>query len=258
MSKKVIDISVWQGEPNFEEVKNHVDGVIIRAGYGQHNEDKQFERNISECNRLGIPVGVYWFSYAKSPEEAKKEALYCMTLIKPYKIDLFVAYDFEYDSVKRAEQYGVAVTKKLATEMCHAFCGAVKAGGYHPANYTNRDFLFRYFDESTLQYDLWLAEWPKNPPAENAAPPVDCIMWQWGTSQIPGITGDVDTNILYKADFFDNTPDDWAADAVAWATGRGLIKGDENGNLMLHEPATREQLLVFLYRLYNMLTEQEG
>ena len=257
MSKKVIDISVWQGEPDFETVKNHVDGVIVRAGYGQNTMDKQFERNISECNRLGIPVGVYWFSYAKSPEEAKKEALYCLTLIQPYKIDLFVAFDFEYDSVKRAEQYGVNVTKALATEMCHAFCSTVRERGYTAVNYTNRDFLSRYYDDTTLEYGLWLAEWPKTPPAPDAKPPLYCVMWQWGVGRVPGINADVDMNILYKEDFIDNTPSNWAAEAVEWAQSNGLLKGDENGDLMLHKNATREEVLVFLWRMKNLLQEQE-
>ena len=244
---------MWQGKPDFEKVKTEVDGVIIRAGYGKGTEDKEFARNISECNRLGIPVGVYWFSYAKSPEEAKKEAQFCLALIQPYKIDLFVAYDFEYDSVSNAENYGVKVTKELATAMCHEFCGTIRAAGYTAVNYANPDYLTRYFDETTLQYGLWLAQWPKHPPKEDAAPPRDCIMWQWGTSKINGINGDVDTNILYMEDFMDNTPSAWAKDAVEWAQQMGLIKGDEKGNLNLHANVTREQLMVFLYRFKDML-----
>lgn len=46
----------------------------------------------------------------------------------------------------------------------------------------------------------------------------------------------------------DNTPADWAAEAVAWAQESGILYGDENGNLRLHEPCTREMVLVFLYR----------
>lgn len=230
-----------------------MDGVIIRAGYGKGTEDKQFARNISECNRLNIPVGVYWFSYAKSPEEAKKEAQFCLTLIKPYKIDLFVAYDFEYDSTNNAENYGVKVTKELATAMCHAFCGTIREAGYTAVNYANPDYLARYFDETTLDYGLWLAQWPTTPPAEDATPPRDCVMWQWGVSRINGISGDVDTNILYKEDFMDNTPSAWAAEAVKWAIEKGLIKGDEKGNLNLHANVTREQLMVFLYRFKDMI-----
>ena len=62
-----------------------VDFVMLRAGYGQNNIDAQFTRNISECNRLGIPVGVYWFSYALTPEDAAEEAKYCMNAVAPYK-----------------------------------------------------------------------------------------------------------------------------------------------------------------------------
>lgn len=194
---KYIDISQWQGEPDFEQVMTVVDGVIIRAGYGQGTIDKRFERNISECNRLGIPCGVYWFSYAASPEQARKEAEYCLAAIAPYDIQLPVAFDFEYDSVEAVEAKGVAVTRSLATSLVHAFCETVAQAGYTAMNYTNPDFLARYFDETTLKYELWLAEWPGYVPNDNSRPSRECGIWQWGVSRIPGIKGDVDTNIAF-------------------------------------------------------------
>lgn len=51
----------------------------------------------------------------------------------------------------------------------------------------------------------------------------------------------------------DNTPAEWAREAVEWAIAQGLIKGDDMGDLKLHDPVTREQLMVFLYRLKDMI-----
>ena len=104
---KYIDVSEHQGVIDWEKVKDNVDGVIIRAGYGRGNADKQFVRNITECNRLGIPCGVYWFSYAYNPDMARNEAKYCLDAIKPYRVELPVAYDFEYDSVTNAQRNGI-------------------------------------------------------------------------------------------------------------------------------------------------------
>lgn len=66
----------------------------------------------------------------------------------------------------------------------------------------------------------------------------------------PFITGEVPDAVEPAGgdDGMDNTPADWAADAVAWAKESGILYGDETGNLRLHEACTREMMLVFLYR----------
>ena len=75
MYRKGIDVSKWQGSVDWQAVKDDgIEFAMLRAGYGQGNIDPQFERNASECTRLGIPFGVYWFSYAYTPEMARREA----------------------------------------------------------------------------------------------------------------------------------------------------------------------------------------
>lgn len=193
--KKYIDVSTHQGTIDWEKVKAAgVDGVMIRAGYGRNNIDKQFVRNVTECNRLGIPCGVYWFSYAYTEEMAKKEAEYCLEAIKPYKLELPVCFDFEYDSVAYAKKQGVKVDKKLATALVHAFCQVVETAGYYVMNYANPDYLRNYFDDSVNRYDLWLA-WYSG--AEK--PTVDCGIWQYSSKgTVSGISGNVDMNRSYK------------------------------------------------------------
>ena len=72
---KGIDVSKWQGVIDWEKVKaDGVEFAILRAGYGQSGIDEQFERNAQECTRLGIPFGVYWFSYAYTTALAEREA----------------------------------------------------------------------------------------------------------------------------------------------------------------------------------------
>lgn len=195
MRVRGIDVSTFQRVIDWDAVKaDGVEFAMIRAGYGQNNIDAQFVRNISECNRVGMPCGAYWFSYARSVEDAKREAEYCLKAVKPYRLEYPIAYDFEYDSVKQAASAGVTVTKALATSFVHAFCGVIEAAGYYAMNYTNSDFLSRYFDETTRKYDLWKAAWNSdfnNPP--------ECGIWQWGGSPVKGInTGNVDSNFAYK------------------------------------------------------------
>ena len=251
--KTIIDISTFQKTPDFEKVKGAVDGVIIRAGYGQNNIDAQFKRNISECNRLGIPCGVYWFSYAYTEEMARKEAEYCLAAIKPYKVELPVCFDFEYDSVDKAAKKGVTITKALATSLVHAFCGTIEAAGYYAMNYTNKDYLSKYFDDTTLRYDLWLAAWPTKP--EYDKPPRACGIWQSSSKgRVPGIEGNVDMDYCYKdypaiiraAGLNRLAAEDkpWYADAQDWAVENGISDGERPT-----EPATRAEVWAMLQRM---------
>lgn len=255
MVKKYIDISKYQGNVDFSKVKGNVDGVIIRAGYGQGNHDVQFERNISECNRLGIPCGVYWFSYAYSEEMARKEAEYCLKAIKPYRVELPVCFDFEYDSVAKSK---VIINKTLATKLVHAFCGTIEAAGYYAMNYTNKDYLSRYFDESTLKYDLWLAAWSTKPDLKYP-PRKDVGIWQYSSKgSVPGINGNVDMDWAYKdypaiikaagLNNLDKANEPWWAEAQRWVKETGISDGDKE-----NEPATRAQVWTMLHRMYKLL-----
>lgn len=73
---RVIDVSEHQGTINWDAVKGHIDGAILRCGYGDNiasQDDKQWKRNADECTRLGIPFGVYIYSYATSDAQAKSQ-----------------------------------------------------------------------------------------------------------------------------------------------------------------------------------------
>ena len=238
--RKYIDISEWQGDVDYDKLKGCVDGVIIRAGYGKGSKDKKFERNVQMCNLYGIPCGAYWFSYAKSVDEAKLEAAYLIDAVKPHKMELPLAFDFEYDSVTNAEKQGATMDKSLVTNMVRAFCDAIEAAGYWALNYANPDFLNRYLDPLVPErYGLWLAQWTSNVDASN--PPRKCSIWQWGTSSVPGVNGTVDTNTSY-IDFakvirekgLNNLykPKDEKAEAIAWAMENG-ISGSEDIALAL-------------------------
>ena len=77
MATKVIDVSKWQGDINWQQVKAAgIQGAIIRAGYGKVSDQKdpKFEQNYANAKAAGIPIGAYHFTYAISVEEAKQEA----------------------------------------------------------------------------------------------------------------------------------------------------------------------------------------
>lgn len=194
MSIHGIDVSEFQGNINWTEVKSSgIQFVMIRAGYGQRNIDPQFQRNAAECNRLGIPFGVYWFSYAYTVEMARREADYCIEAIESYEVRYPVCFDFEYASVDYARKNGVTVTRELATALVTAFCSRVEELGYFTMYYSNLDFLNRMFDSSLRsKYALWYAQYAAKPSISNMA------IWQYSnTGQVSGISGNVDQDVAY-------------------------------------------------------------
>ena len=203
ITKKTIDVSAYQNYVDWEKVKaDGVEYVILRCGtgYPDNHVDARFVQNVTACNKLGIPVGVYWFSYATNAGESRAEAKFVLNLIKKYRIDLPVVYDFEYDSVKKANAKGIKVTKQLASEMARAFLDTIQEAKYYAMIYSNGDYLNNYFDASiTKEYDLWYAAWPsKAVDYTKDKPSRSCGIWQYGSSVVDGISGKVDTNVAYR------------------------------------------------------------
>ena len=113
MELKLIDVSVHQGQIDWGEVKKHIDGAIIRCGYGQDivsQDDKRFIQNVEACIKYNIPFGIYLYSYAKTVEAAKSEAAHVLRLLKPYKNEL--SYPVYYDLEEAGTENG-AVERAL-------------------------------------------------------------------------------------------------------------------------------------------------
>ena len=250
-----IDVSKWQGAIDWQAVKNSgISFAMLRAGFGQGNVDAQFERNASECERLGIPFGVYWFSYAYNIERAKREAEYCLEAVEPYKLSYPIAFDFEYDSVDFAKENHVTIDKKLASSIARAFLDDVEAAGYHTMLYANPNYLSQYFDEDIpKEYDIWLAQWPGNAKPENK-PAQAGGMWQYTSSgTVPGISGRVDMNFAY-VDYpaiiggaTIEPVEDYEAEVAAardYVMREGISDGERPD-----DPLLRKEFWVMLYRM---------
>lgn len=194
MTLKGIDVSRWQGKIDWTQVKKDgVEFAMIRGGYGENQVDSRFHENARGANAAGIPMGIYWFSYALNPEMAQKEAGYAVELARQYQVSWPIAYDFEYDSVAYAEKNGVIITRSLATRMAKAFCEEVKKLGYIPMFYANLEYLEQYFDRSQLPYELWYAQYG------STAAVIEKTIWQYSSQgRISGIEGAVDLNYGYK------------------------------------------------------------
>ena len=237
-----------------------------------NNVDNQFHRNMSECNQLGIPCGVYWFSYALNEAEAVREADFCLAAVKPYRVDYPIFYDFEYDSTRYAKSKGVEVTRDFVTRLARSFCNRVKSAGYIAGVYTNQDYSRHMIDLSRLkEFELWYAWYSDKINRDDAA------IWQFSSQwRVDGIAGNVDLDYCFKTfppvkeepdpaaetgskpetepetgtnPVPDNTPDPYGRVAVEKAVGRGILRGNDAGDLMLHSPVSRQDLCVILDRL---------
>jgi lysozyme len=225
-----IDVSHNNGVIDWQKVKaDGIDFAIIRSGHG-HKKDTQFDNYIAGANKAGIPFGIYHFSYAANVEQAKAEAEKCLEIIKPVKIDLPVYFDFEDYS----EQVNPKVnyTKELRTEICIAFCEAIRKAGYKPGIYTNPNYILYRFNWDKLKgYSLWLAQWPlggnRNIKFEEVKDTAVSTkygkpeIWQIGKGRINGINTDVDLNYGYI-----DLPDK-SVPVQAKPAGPALKKGDK-------------------------------
>lgn len=203
-----IDVSHHNGTIDWKKVKAAgIDFAIIRAGYGQL-DDREFKKYTEGAIKAGIPVGIYYFSYALNVQQAKDEAAHCIKLIKPYKIDLPVYFDFEYDSETFGAKKGVTYTKSLRTDIHKAFCDRIKAAGYTPGIYTNLDYIRSRLNWQELRgYSLWLAQWPlgasRNIKFEEVKETAvntsygKPMIWQIGYGKVSGINTNVDLNYGY-------------------------------------------------------------
>lgn len=155
-----IDISKHNGNINLEPYKGQF--VIIRVGYGHFHLDEKFERNVNECKRLGIPFGVYHYSYALNEADAEAEARGVLNAIAKYKNDIKVGVWFDMedaDGYKR--KHGFKFSNSTIAPICYKFCKIIEDAGYYAGIYTSSSWL-DYVKCLNDRFDKWVANWGKN------------------------------------------------------------------------------------------------
>lgn len=243
MGKNGIDVSEWQGDINWEQVRPDIDFAIIRLGSGQGSPDACGEYNIKECIRLGIPFGVYWFSYAYSAERARNEARSAVELLVKYGANPMygVWFDWEYDSRYYLAKKGITVSNDILREVTAAFCDEIRKAGLATGVYTNGDYIENHYGKDFLKdYDLWYAHIAKKPDI-----PTDIHQFSW-SGKVPGIVGNVDMNKAYKEykeekimyNTIEEVPE-YANPTIQKLMDKGWLQGDKDGNLKLTEEMCR-------------------
>ena len=189
-----IDVSKWQGNIDFTKVKNAgATFVMIRVGSqngvgGEYVLDKNFKQNIENALKNDLKVGIYFYSYADSEKEAKKQANWVIKQIKDYDIDLPIVFDFEsFDAFNQMELsiFGL-------NEVANSFIETVDNAGYTGVLYGSKNYLNAIWKYHTSP--VWLAHYTDQTNYEG-----DYFMWQMcNDGKIDGIEGYVDIDILYK------------------------------------------------------------
>lgn len=193
-----IDISQWNGKVDFDKIKAAgVKFVIIRLGYGNdetNQDDKRVVRNISECERVGLPWGAYIYSYALNDWEANSEVEHALRLLKGKKPQLPVYIDIEDPS----QQYAMSVGDRNVNvdKFASNFCSKLKAAGYKTGLYASLTWFNQYFGNFASQnrgYSNWIAQW-----ADRCTYTGTYDMWQYSaTGKVNGIQGSVDMDYYY-------------------------------------------------------------
>lgn len=191
-----IDLSYHNKNVDFSKLKAAgIEYVILRAGYGQNNIDKAFDRYAQACIDQGIPFGAYWFSYPLNTDMARQEARYAIAAVRKYRSRCPIAFDLEYDSIEYAAKKGVRIDRNQATKMARVFCEEVASAGYIPVLYSNKDYLKNYFDLERIDAYLWYARYTSRLSNSEKR---SCAIWQkTSKGRITGIPGYVDVNEFY-------------------------------------------------------------
>ena len=192
-----IDISRWQGDVDFAKLKeNNVEFIMIRLGGqegvdGEYYIDSKFERNMEEAKKYGFAVGVYFYSYAYTEEEAINQAKYVIDNLKGYDLKLPIVFDWE--CWNKFNKLNVSLYD--ITKVQNAYLDYVSKKGYKAARYGSKNALVYEWQDS--HHLTWLAHYISETNYEG-----EYFMWQrCDTGRVAGINGAVDVDILYLDKF---------------------------------------------------------
>lgn len=210
MSKTIMDVSRWQGNINWDKVKASglVSGVMLKAVSTNRKLSKRkdglyidptFERNYAECKRLGIPVGVYYYTYATDKEMAEAELSLLKTALTGKTFELPISVDVEDNKIKK-------LSTQALTDLAAYALATVELWGFYALLYVGLNFAQTelYMGGAALRkYDVWLARYPsdKSKTKPENKPKTDFAfgMWQYTSKgSVPGVKNGVDLSHAYK------------------------------------------------------------
>ena len=227
-----IDVSGYQKDIDWQKVKDAgIDFAILKIGNINAREpdgwytDSRFQRNLSECERLGIPYGVYAYSYAKNADDAVKGANHIIALLEGHKPTLPVYLDLEDNSIKDTDHATIAT----------AFCNTISAAGYTPGIYASASWFKNILTDPCFTnsgWSIWTAQYwygQRYDASLGLGPeyPAKFDCWQYSIlSTVPGIDGYCDINYWYKDGFSSSNGKTYSFTGVKLSKSEEVLKGD--------------------------------
>ena len=189
-----LDISGYQKDIDWDLLKTSgVEFVFVKIGYqegfgGDLGYDSRFERNMKEANRVGIPVGGYFFSYAKTTDEIKEQTKFIADGLSKYKIDLPIYFDWEDWSDMNRQELSIYDMNLMA----HVFDEEMQSYGYKSGLYSSAYYLKNIWAGEEFN-NIWLAQYNKEVTYQGKY-----YIWQrCDYGHIEGIDGNLDVDIMY-------------------------------------------------------------
>jgi len=248
----ILDISEANGAIDWNAVRGHIDGAILRAGYrgygsaGRLVADARWEANAAGCAAAGIPFGAYWVSQAIDETEAVNEAQFLDRLLHGKKISLPVFLDSEWGEAQSGSGRADRISPAQRTKNALAFLRELRRLGYRTGLYTGLSWFREQLSGEAIRADghfIWLAS------VEHVEPSIPYDGWQYTwQGRVPGVRTAVDLSRFREAAAVNDTGSDWSAEARAWAIRSGIFRGDGSGDYRWREPVTREELAAVLQR----------
>lgn len=226
MEIKGIDVSSYQGKPDWAKVaKSGIKFAILRV-HQRTGIDSSFEYNYKGCKGNGILIGGYKYSYALTPAQAINEAEDVIAALNGRGLDFPVFYDLEWTNQRKL---GSQAIENIAV----SFLNRIKKAGYEVGIYCNLDWYNNVLSDTLKQYDCWIARYPasNNGTLHERLRPDFGVGWQYSSkATIPGISGTVDRNVFYK-DYAESKKQEGGTDVDKAIEKVILIAKNEEGYL---------------------------
>ena len=206
----IMDVSRWQGRIDWDKVKasSLISGVMLKTVSTNRKLSKRkdglyidqtFEHNYAECKRVGLPVGVYYYTYATDKQMADAELDLLKTALTGKTFELPISVDVEDNKLRK-------LGKQALTKLTAYALATIEQWGFYALLYTGLKFgkTRLYMGGAALRkYDVWLARYPrdksKTKPEDKPKTDFSFGMWQYtSTASVPGITGNADLSHAYK------------------------------------------------------------
>lgn len=190
---KGIDVSSFQGKPDWTKVKNSGIKFAILRIHQKSGIDTSFEHNYKGCKSNGILIGGYKYSYALTPAQAIDEAENVISVLSGRGLDFPVFYDLEWSQQR-------SLGKQAIENIAVAFLTRIKKAGYKVGIYCNLDWYNNVLSDALKQYDCWIARYPAsdNGSVQERLRPSVGVGWQYSSKgKVSGISGNVDMDVFY-------------------------------------------------------------